>query len=160
MRKIIWISFLILSMMAILGACSTKTPSTTTTTSTPVLTTPEIKMDQYQLAYRLLSTYPDYFWCDPDVYPIAREGGEQANANTQFPTIQANTVEFAAILAQLNWTPKTNYSDSDKLTIYREHKKITSGCCGDRRWMTTITSRSGQARTREKLFKAQSLLLE
>jgi hypothetical protein len=126
MRRIVWISFLILSLAAILAACSTKTPSTTTTTtSTPILTTPAVKMDQYQLAYRLLSAYPDYFWCDPDYYPIAREGAEQANAIAEIASIQANTLEFAAILAQLNLTPKTSYSDSEKLTIYQEHKKVT-----------------------------------
>jgi hypothetical protein len=126
MRRIVWISFLILSLAAILAACSTKTPSTTTTTtSTPILTTPPVKMDQYQLAYRLLSAYPDYFWCDPDYYPIAREGAEQANAIAEIASIQANTLEFAAILAQLNLTPKTSYSDSEKLTIYQEHKKVT-----------------------------------
>jgi hypothetical protein len=151
MRRIIWISLLMLSLAAILGACSSKTPSSTgTITSTPVLTTPEVKLDQYQLAYRLLSTYPDYFWCDPDIYPIAREGVEQSNAIAQFPTIQANQLEFAAILTQLNLTLQTNYSDSDKLAIYREHKKITlavSVTAADDGYSFTIRTGQNQGKT-------------
>lgn len=79
----------------------------------------------YQLAYRVLDNYPDYFWCDPDYYPIGRPGGEQANSLAQFPTIQANGAEFSAILERLNLPVKLDYSDAEKLSIYREHKKLT-----------------------------------
>jgi hypothetical protein len=79
----------------------------------------------YQLAYRVLDQYPDYFWCDPDFYPIGRPGGEQANSLAQFPTIQANNAEFSAILERLKLPNNPDYSDSEKLSIYREHKKLT-----------------------------------
>jgi len=84
-----------------------------------------VTYSQYQLEYQLLAKYPDYFWCDPDVYPVAREGQEQQNAISQFPSIRANASEFSAILAQLGLPDKTDYTDAEKLAIYREYKKLT-----------------------------------
>jgi hypothetical protein len=77
-----------------------------------------------QLEYRLFAQF-DVFWCDPDFYPVARPGAEQANANAQFPTIQANEGEFSAILNYLNLSNKASYTDEEKLLIYRQHKKLT-----------------------------------
>lgn len=101
----------------------TLTPvSTTTPPPTPTGTATYTK---YQLEYRLLASYTDIFWCDPDFYPISREGQEQANALQQFPTIKANAVEFAAILEHLALSGKPDYTDEEKLAIYRQHKLLT-----------------------------------
>jgi hypothetical protein len=78
-----------------------------------------------ELEYRLLAHFENVFWCDPDLYPIEREGQEQENALEQFPVISANSVEFSAILAHLGLPEKSEYSDEEKLQIYREHKKLT-----------------------------------
>ena len=43
----------------------------------------------------------------------------------QFPAIKSNQAEFSAILAHLNLPDKTDYTDNEKLLIYREHKKLT-----------------------------------
>jgi hypothetical protein len=56
---------------------------------------------------------------------VAKEGQEQQNAKDQFPAIKSNQTEFSAILAQLNIPDKTDYTDNEKLLIYREHKKLT-----------------------------------
>ena len=119
----------VLSLAIVAAACAVKTPGVTppsslssTTTSTSAVST---VLNQYQAAYRLHTAYPDYFWCDPDFYPVAREGAEQANANSQFSSLQGNRSEFAAILGQLNLPLKPAYSDSEKLSIYREYKKIS-----------------------------------
>jgi hypothetical protein len=87
--------------------------------------TPPVEYSAPELEYRLISNFGDVFWCDPDIYPIAREGQEQANALEQFPAISANTTEFSAILAHLGLPEKSEYSDEEKLQIYREHKKLT-----------------------------------
>ena len=105
--------FLAFSLLLIPAGCKSAP------TTTPVI------YSQYELGYRLLAQYPDIFWCDPDYYPIAREGQEQQNAIDQFATIRANTSEFAAIIKQLNLPDKSDYTDAEKLTIYREHKKLT-----------------------------------
>ncbi len=120
MRKINCVWTLILSVALLLTACSPKTE----TGATPVETTATLTMSQYQLTYLLLAAYPEYFWCDPDFYPVAREGAEQTNAAARFASIQANPSEFAAILEQLKINAKAEYTDSEKLMIYREHKKL------------------------------------
>jgi hypothetical protein len=78
-----------------------------------------------ELKYQLLANFSTYFWCDPDLYPVARQGQEQANALEQFPTIMANTDEFSAILKHLNLAQKSQYNDDEKLQIYRQHKILT-----------------------------------
>jgi hypothetical protein len=97
------------------NATSTTTAGTTTSTSAYTIS---------QLKYQLLAAYPDYFWCDPDFYPIARSGVEQQNAIDQFAAIQANREEFTAILTHLNLADKAGYTDDEKLQIYREYKKL------------------------------------
>jgi hypothetical protein len=116
------IVFTLLLPAACAGGPTFSPPPSSKPTPTPTSTA---VFSQYQLAYRLLANYPDFFWCDSDFYPIAREGGEQANALQQFPTIQANTAELSAILEHLSLPPKTDYTDAEKLSIYREHKLIT-----------------------------------
>jgi hypothetical protein len=65
------------------------------------------------------------FWCDPDFYPVGRPGQEEQNALQQFPSLRANEAEFSAILQHLGLPRKTEYTDEEKLLIYREHKKLT-----------------------------------
>jgi hypothetical protein len=106
----------ILFLLLIPAACIVG--ETTTSTSNQ-------EYSQYRLEYRLVQKYPDIFWCDPDYYPVSREGQEQANALEQFSNIKNNTDEFAAILEHINLPNKTNYSDLEKLSIYKEHKLLS-----------------------------------
>ena len=111
--------FTIVLVILFSGCKSHSSTSTTSSTTLPAI------YSQYQLEYRLFSEYPNIFWCDPDFYPVAKEGQEQQNAKDQFPAIKSNQTEFSAILAQLNIPDKTDYTDNEKLLIYREHKKLT-----------------------------------
>jgi hypothetical protein len=115
---------LMLVLGILLSGC--KSQSSTTTTTTTATTLPVV-YSVYQLEYRLFTQYPNVFYCDPDYYPVAREGQEQQNASTQFPVIKSNHAEFSAILAYLNLPDKTDYTDNEQLLIYREHKKLTYG---------------------------------
>jgi hypothetical protein len=83
-----------------------------------VYSLPEIK-------YLLLTEYKDFFWCDPEFYPVAREGVEEKNSIEQFGVIRADKAEFSAILKQLALPDKADYTAAEKLAIYREHKKLT-----------------------------------
>lgn len=94
--------------------------SSSTTTGTYTYNIPQLK-------YLVIARYPDLFWCDPDFYPIAREGQEQQNAIAQFSAIQVNSDEFTAILHQLNLEVKTDFSDEEKLLVYRQHKLLAYG---------------------------------
>jgi hypothetical protein len=116
-KALAMLSIIILTLI-FLVACSTSLTDTTSTT--PIPTTYTLS----ELKYKLLAVYPDYFWCDPDSYPIARPGAEQQNAIDQFAAISANQEEFSANLSHLNLPNKTEYNDEEKLRIYREHKKL------------------------------------
>jgi hypothetical protein len=113
---------LLLTIVLVMLLSGCKSQSSLTTSSTSIL---PATYSQYQLEYRLFAKYPNIFWCDPDYYPVAREGQEQQNAVDQFSGIKSNQAEFSAILTQLNLPNKTDYIDNEKLQIYREHKKLT-----------------------------------
>ncbi len=90
-------------------------------------TEPTMTLSAPTLEYRLIARYGPVFFCDPDFYPIAREGEEQQHALDQFAAIRANTAEFAAILDHLGFPDKADYTADEKLRIYREHKTLTYG---------------------------------
>jgi hypothetical protein len=48
-----------------------------------------------ELKYKVLDQFPDFFYCDPDFYPIAR-AEEPDLALQAFPDLQANDEEFQA----------------------------------------------------------------
>jgi len=78
-----------------------------------------------ELKYRLLAQYPDFFFCDPDYYPIAREDELQL-ALQRFPELQANAEEFNAILAHNNLSGTSTFTNDQKLLIYQDHKKLAA----------------------------------
>lgn len=117
--------FAIFAAVLLMSCQKTTTPATTTTpTITVTNTTTTVAYTFSELKYKLLAAYPDYFWCDPDLYPIVRSGVEQQNAIDQFAAITANQEEFTAILCHLTLADKAGYTDDEKLQIYREYKKL------------------------------------
>lgn len=90
----------------------------------PVTPTPPVAYSLPQLEYRLFSRFDNVFWCDPDFYPVARPGEEENNALEQFSMIRGNETEFSAILEHIGMPNKAEYTDEDKLQVYREHKKL------------------------------------
>jgi hypothetical protein len=112
-KSVLLIGIVLLSIAAMFGRACTQEPE------------PPVEYSVPELEYRLISHFEDVFWCDPDYYPVGGEEQEKENALEQFPAISANTVEFSAILAHLGLPEKSEYSDEEKLQIYREHKKLT-----------------------------------
>jgi Hint domain len=78
-----------------------------------------------ELKYRLLEQYPNFFFCDPDTYPVAH-GDELTLAQQSFADLQANTEEFQAILSHNGLSSATSFTDEQKLLIYRDHKKLAA----------------------------------
>jgi hypothetical protein len=78
-----------------------------------------------ELKYQVLDEFPDFFFCDPDFYPIARED-EMVLAQQRFPELQANQEEFQVILGRNGLSGLTTFTDEQKLLIYREHKKLNA----------------------------------
>ncbi len=100
-------------------------PEATPEPPTPLPTLASASLSPTQLKYRILDQYPDFFYCDPDYYPIAR-ADEGELARERFPLLQQNQEEFQAILAHLGLTGLTSFTDEQKLTIYRESKKLAA----------------------------------
>jgi hypothetical protein len=99
-------------------------PPPTEAPPTPIPSLPSA-LSPTELKYRLLEEYPDFFYCDPDYYPVAR-ADEGELALERFPEIQANAEEFQAILAHNGLAGQTEFTDEQKLLIYREHKKLAA----------------------------------
>lgn len=99
-------------------------PAPTRVPPIPIPTLPSA-LGPTELKYRLLEKYPNFFYCDPDLYPVAR-GDEAELARQRFPEIQANQEEFQAILAHNSLSVQTSFTGEQKLLIYQEHKKLTA----------------------------------
>ena len=76
-----------------------------------------------QLKFKVMDTVGVPVFCDPDFYPIARIGGEQASADTYYPQIRANAEMYSAIVAHEN-LPSGDLDESQKLTVYRAFKRL------------------------------------
>ncbi len=103
---------------------STLPPLPTPFPATPIPTLP-VGPGPTALKYKLLDQYPDFFYCDPDYYPVAR-ANETDLAVQRFPQLQANPEEFQAILSHLGLGGATTFTDQQKLAVYQEHKRLAA----------------------------------
>jgi hypothetical protein len=78
-----------------------------------------------QLKFAVMDSVGAPVFCDPDFYPIAREGGEQANAIAKYPAIQVDSEVYSAIIAHEHLSD-TNVNDQEKLVIYRVYKHLNA----------------------------------
>jgi hypothetical protein len=76
-----------------------------------------------QLKFKVIDAVGAPIFCDPDFYPIARLGGEQASADTYYPQIRANAEMYSAIVAHEN-LPSGDLDEAQKLTVYRAFKRL------------------------------------
>ena len=107
------------------GPPPTEGPSPTSVPPTPIPTLSSSTLPPTELKYRVLDQFPDFFFCDPDYYPIARED-EMVLAQQRFPELQANQEEFQVILSRNGLSEVTTFTDEQKLLIYRDHKKLNA----------------------------------
>ena len=70
-----------------------------------------------ELKYRVMDAGGRIEFCDPDFYPIARAGSEEANAQAKLPQIQADTDTYAAITKRVG---------TDALAVYRDWKALNA----------------------------------
>jgi hypothetical protein len=78
-----------------------------------------------ELKFKVIDAVGAPLYCDPDFYPVARQGGEEANAIAQYPTIRAQSDRYATIVAHEH-LPSGDLSDAQKLTLYRAYKLLTA----------------------------------
>ena len=76
-----------------------------------------------QLKFKVMDAVGTPVYCDPDYYPVVREGGEQANAVATYPDIRDQADLYAAIVAHEH-LPFAGLSDAQKLTVYRAFKLL------------------------------------
>jgi hypothetical protein len=108
----------------IVSGGGTEMPFPTAEPPTPIPTLPG-GLSVTELKYKVLDQFPDFFFCDPDYYPIAR--AEESDLAVQaFPDIQADQEEFQAILSYMGLAGQTSFTDQQKLQIYREHKLLNA----------------------------------
>lgn len=128
------------------GPPPTEGPSPTPVPATLIPTLPSATLSPTELKYWVLDQFPDFFFCDPDFYPVARED-EMVLAQQRFPELQANQEEFETILSRNNLSGTTSFTDEQKLRIYREHKKLNAiffELVGDRYQFQIQTGAEGQ----------------
>jgi len=111
-------------MPSTIGPAGSAVPFATPEPPTPIPTLPAGPTPT-QLKYLVLDRFPDFFYCDPDFYPIAR-ADETTLALERFPEIQAEQEQFQTILEHNGLTGLTTFTDEQKLFIYREHKKLAA----------------------------------
>ncbi len=90
-----------------------------TQTSSPL---PNAKPTITELKYRLIDQFGDVFYCDPDLYPVARFMDEQEFAR-RFAEIEKNTEEFQSILKRKG-LPTPSLSPDQKRIVYTEYKML------------------------------------
>ena len=128
------------------GPPPTEGPSPTPIPATPLPSLSAASLSPTELKYKVLDQFPDFFFCDPDFYPIARED-EISLALQRFPELQADQEELQAILNHTGLSGSTTFSDDQKLTVYREHKKLAAiyfTLAGDRYQFQIQTGSEGQ----------------
>lgn len=76
-----------------------------------------------QLKFAVMDAIGKPAYCDPDFYPIARSGGEQASADTQYPTIKADAELYSSIVAH-EQLASGDLNAQQRLVLYRAFKNL------------------------------------
>jgi hypothetical protein len=76
-----------------------------------------------ELKFKVMDAFGAPVYCDPDFYPVAHEGGEQAGAIAQYPQIRAQADTYATIVAHEH-LPSGELTDAQKLIVYRAFKLL------------------------------------
>src|ERR1700674_1651733 len=76
-----------------------------------------------ELKFKVMDAEGAPYYCDPDYYPVARQGGEEANAAADYPAIRAQADLYTAIIAHEHLRPG-DLTDAQKLTVYRAYKLL------------------------------------
>jgi hypothetical protein len=88
-------------------------------------TAPGTPLNEYQIKFRIFDELGPPAFCDPDFYPIARVGGEQASALANYPQIRDNSELYSAIVAHEHLpAPPAELDEAQKLILYRAFKRL------------------------------------
>jgi hypothetical protein len=76
-----------------------------------------------ELRYRIVDRFGRLWFCDPDLYPVARSDPD-ALADERFPEVEKDGETFAAILAHRGYVPSATYTHAQKVAIYSDWKML------------------------------------
>jgi hypothetical protein len=76
-----------------------------------------------QLKFKVMDAVGVPLFCDPDFYPLARAGGEEASADAYYPQIRANAELYSAIVAHEH-LPAGDLDAAQRLTLYQAFKRL------------------------------------
>ena len=77
-----------------------------------------------QLRYRLIERFGPLWFCDPNIYPVGNFRQEQAQAIMAFRNIRGDAPAFREIAKHLDLEIAADFSEDQKLLVYREYKKL------------------------------------
>ncbi len=125
-------------------------PAATSMPGTSVLPSPAASsapLSEADLKYRLLAQYPDFFYCDPNSFPVARAIDPVQVAQQRLPEIEADSEVFQGILRYNGLTGLTSFSSDQVVLIYSDYKKLAAIQMqpGDRGYPLQIVTASGKS---------------
>ncbi|MHB8587295.1 MAG: Hint domain-containing protein [Candidatus Dormibacteraceae bacterium] len=101
-----------------------------------------------QLKFAVLDAVGAPVYCDPDFYPLAQAGGEQASAIAKYPVIRADSAVYASIVAHAH-LPSGDLTDAQQLVVYRAWKLLNALTLhqngGDYSFSYRVLSKTGAA---------------
>ena len=103
------------------GSAAPPVTITPTTAVSPSPATGGSTAGVWRLRYLLLGHYPNFAFCDPDQYPVARDD-EQSAADGWWTRADQGSPEAQAIIAQHGY--REPLSAPQRLAAYRDHKKL------------------------------------
>src|SRR5439155_14801320 len=114
-------------VLAVAGCGQTATPGgrpspspTQASAGSPPPVATSAAADVWRLRYALLRHYPDFAYCDPDLYPVAR-GDQQSAADRWWAGVPHSSPEVSAILAQHGY--REPLSADQRRTAYGDHER-------------------------------------
>jgi hypothetical protein len=125
------IGALVAAAVLLAGCAAGGSPTASVGPGASVLPGPSIapgaSLDPGDLRLELVDRFGPRWYCDPDLYPIARPSyDEGATAIQRFPEMQAEGVIFNAIVRHLGLAGTTTFTAAQKLAIYRQWKVLAS----------------------------------
>jgi hypothetical protein len=127
-RQALGAGFVLLAVVACSGGASPSTSpefSTTPRPSPSPIATPSPARTVAELKLALIEGFGPLWYCDPDFYPIQRED-ELASALERWAEVMADGEAFDAITTTLNLDPAGDFSDEQKLDVYRAWKVLNA----------------------------------
>ena len=110
---------LALMFLALISAAQTSSWPRKVIPSEPLLA-PKIR-------YRLIEKFGPVKYCDSDCLGPCNLTGEKKNAEDVFPLIRKDTETFSSITEHLGLAGTSQFTMEQKLSVYREYKKLVQG---------------------------------